>query len=172
MALDNVLTNAGTVNWLGGPVFLNCSLGDPGPIVNLAGGLWNIQCDQTLSYGCSVPSAYFTNAGTVAKSTYSGTATTISIPFYNSGTLDVGPGTVLMQSSFTDVLRRPFAILGWVNRWQWLRADSIFLRAGFCRGSQRPRDRRIPADAGRGFRRRVHLSVGYRGVLIHQPEFG
>ena len=84
VAVESTLTNAGTVNWLGGAVFLNCNEGNPGPLVNLAGALWSVQSDQTMSSGCVAGSAYFQNAGTFLKTNATGT-TTISIPFYNSG---------------------------------------------------------------------------------------
>ncbi len=55
-----------------------------GLIQNLAGGLWDIQSDQSL-YNAAPNGAYFQNAGTVQKS--AGAATTrFSIPYLNAGT--------------------------------------------------------------------------------------
>ena len=102
VALDSTLTNAGIVNWLGGAVFLStCSPNNAGPVVNLATGQWNIQCDQTMSDSCSSANAYFTNAGTVLKTNTSG-MTTISIPFANSATVQADTGTILYNSAYAD----------------------------------------------------------------------
>src|SRR5208282_3426983 len=78
------LTNAGTVNWTGavGIDVYNNNANYSGLIQNLAGGVWNIQSDQTMSPGYSYP--YFNNAGSVIKAVTTGT-TTFSIPFYNTG---------------------------------------------------------------------------------------
>ena len=91
--LQSALTNAGTVNWSGGTLEVNNCSGPAGPIVNLAGGVWNILCDQTLSQSCASASSYFQNAGTVQKSVTTGT-TSFSIPFNNSGLVSVLSGTL------------------------------------------------------------------------------
>jgi uncharacterized repeat protein (TIGR03803 family) len=97
--LGNALTNAGTINWLGGDVHLDaCSFdGAAGPVVNLAGGVWNIQCDQSLNYNCSANGNGFVNAGMVRKLAGSGT-TFFSVPFYNSGTVQAQSGIISLQS--------------------------------------------------------------------------
>ncbi|MGH7952409.1 MAG: beta strand repeat-containing protein, partial [Limisphaerales bacterium] len=94
MYLENVLTNAGTVEWLGGNfVVYNNGGSYSGAVENLAGALWDIQCNQQLYNGYSNPT-YFHNAGTVQKTAGTGT-TTISIAFNNDvGTLDVETGVV------------------------------------------------------------------------------
>ncbi|HXP62036.1 MAG TPA: carboxypeptidase-like regulatory domain-containing protein, partial [Dongiaceae bacterium] len=90
VSLGDTLTNAGTVNWTSGTVAVCCA----GPIVNLAGALWDIQCDQTLYETCCVSSNFqFLNAGTVRKSAGSGT-TYLQIPFYNTGSLSLLNGSV------------------------------------------------------------------------------
>src|ERR1017187_6553586 len=68
------LTNAGTINWSGtGYLQVYNNGGSPynGSINNLAGGLFNIQNDQSLALGGG--SEYFNNAGTGRK--YGGSAT-------------------------------------------------------------------------------------------------
>ncbi len=95
--LAGALTNAGTVNWTSGTLAVCCA----GPIVNLAGALWDIQCDQTLCPTCCLsPSFQFQNAGTVRKSAGSGT-TCLQIPFYNAGTVIALQGTLSFQSGGT-----------------------------------------------------------------------
>ena len=92
--LQGTLTNAGTVNWTGGIIYLFSCSQNAGPIVNLAGGQWNIACDQPITTYCSSPPvAFFQNAGTVLKSVTTGTST-ISAPFYNSGTVSALTGTL------------------------------------------------------------------------------
>ena len=92
------LTNAGTVNWTGtvGIYVYNNGTSYSGLIQNLAGGLWNIQSDQSMNPGYSYP--YFSNAGLVTKSATTGT-TAFSIPFTNSGTLDVESGSLAFNGS-------------------------------------------------------------------------
>ncbi len=113
----NVLTNAGTVNWLGGSfITANYNGGYAGAVENLAGGLWNMQCDQSLydNYGGGTP--YFHNAGTIIKMNSTGT-TTISIPFNNGGNVVVQSGAInfngggVIESNFTAAAGRRF-ILG------------------------------------------------------------
>ncbi len=95
------LTNAGTVNWLGGTVYLYDYYNNAGPVVNLPGGLWNIQCDQTLgSYSGQPSSSHFENAGAVQKTAGTGT-TTLSLPFYNSGTFAALSGILSFQAGGT-----------------------------------------------------------------------
>src|ERR1019366_3090692 len=91
-ALTNA--NGGTINWSDtGNLTLYNNGGSPynGSINNLAGGLFNIQNDQSLSLGSG--SEYFNNAGTLRKSGGSAT-TSISLPFTNSGTVDGQTGTI------------------------------------------------------------------------------
>src|SRR6185437_11492340 len=93
--LVNVLTNAGTVEWLGGSVVTQNypPYGYLGAVQNLAGGLWDIQCDQTLSDNYGGGAAYFANAGTVQKTAGTGT-TTISVAFNNAGTVTAQTGII------------------------------------------------------------------------------
>jgi hypothetical protein len=96
VALGNTLTNQGTVNWTGGNIQLYvCGYGNAvGPVVNQAGGFWNIQCDQSLYVSCGGDTnAFFLNAGTVQKTANTGT-TYFSLPFYNAGTLNMLEGSI------------------------------------------------------------------------------
>ena len=97
--LVNVLTNAGTVEWLGGNLVAQNYPPNSyfGAVQNLAGGLWDVQCDQSLynNYGSGSP--YFDNAGTVQKTAGTGT-TTISIPFNNAGAVTAQSGTIAFSS--------------------------------------------------------------------------
>ena len=96
LSLASALTNAGTVNWLGGYVILNSgSYPNAGPVVNQAGGQWNIQCDGYYldSYAHAGANAYFVNEGTVRK-TAGGGSTYIWVPFYNPGLVSVAQGTL------------------------------------------------------------------------------
>jgi hypothetical protein len=99
VTLENALTNAGTVNWLGGGIYLDSYYyPNAGPVVNLAGGLWSIQCDQSLSsYSYSGADAWFVNGGTVQKTAGSG-GSYIFLPFYNSGVVTVAQGTLNFQN--------------------------------------------------------------------------
>ena len=93
--LENVLTNSGTVTWTGSGslgVYNYAPYGFYGAIENLAGGLWDMQGNESLYSGYSGPS-YFHNAGTVQKSAGTGTAT-ISITFSNAGTVSLLQGNV------------------------------------------------------------------------------
>jgi hypothetical protein len=110
VALNSSLTNHGTVNWLSGIVFLN-SLYFPltGPVVNLPGGLWNIQCDQSVSDNYTVAGDYFTNAGTVLKTNTTGT-TTLYVPFFNSGTVQADTGTILFDNGYAETASANFLI--------------------------------------------------------------
>jgi hypothetical protein len=91
--LESALTNAGTVNWSGGTLEVYGCYGPAGPIVNLAGGVWTIQCDQALKQDCGSTNAYFQNAGLIQKSVTAGT-TSCSIPIYNSGQVTALSGTI------------------------------------------------------------------------------
>ena len=104
--LQNVLTNAGTVVWTDGPVEVNDNNGVlRGAIYNLAGGLFDIQTDQTLD-GSSGGSYLFSNLGTVRKTASTGT-TIISLPFYNSGTVSALQGT--LRLSYGGVVEGTFS---------------------------------------------------------------
>ena len=100
--LGGALTNAGTVNWNGGDLrFYNCNFA-AGPMVNLAGAVWNIQCDQNLSgFGtCADANEYFQNAGTVRKSAGTGTSS-ISVQFDNTGIVEADTGTIAFQEGYS-----------------------------------------------------------------------
>jgi len=112
VVLGGVLTNAGTVNWLSGNLNLdNGNFGYPnsGPIVNLAGGSWDIQCDQYLD-GWNSPdgypyntNAYFLNLGLVRKTAGSGTTVfgDYAVFFENAGTVEADSGTISLQGGYS-----------------------------------------------------------------------
>ena len=97
LVLDSPLTNAGTVNWLGGAIFLNTAWhGTAGPVINLPGAVWSSQCNQSLSDNyLAAANGYFQNEGTLLMTNATGT-NTISIPFYNSGTVEAEDGTIML----------------------------------------------------------------------------
>ena len=100
--LWNALTNAGTITWSGSGNFdvdYSTAANQFGLIQNLPGGLFDIQNDQSLRNSSS-GSAYFQNSGTVQKS--GGVAsTTISIPFFNSGTTKSLQGVMAFAQGVT-----------------------------------------------------------------------
>jgi len=128
------LTNAGTITWTSGDLALDNCLLAAGPIVNSVSGLWNIQCDQILSYRCNqVASAngYFQNAGRVRKSTSIG-ITYVKDPFffYNAGSIEADAGVLYLQAGCSGDTSANLAIsLGGSaatakyllpTRWSWM----------------------------------------------------
>ena len=91
--LECPLTNSGTVTWSNGPLgVLNNGGGFAALVENLAGGLFDIQCDQNL-FNNTGGTTYFHNVGTLRKSANTGT-TSFSIAIINSGTVMGLEGTV------------------------------------------------------------------------------
>jgi hypothetical protein len=93
--IEGPLTNSGTINWSGASASLavyNNNAAYKGTIYNQAGGLFNVQTDQSLYCGCYGFES-FVNAGTVRKTAGAG-ATTFSLSFTNSGTVDAQSGTI------------------------------------------------------------------------------
>jgi hypothetical protein len=102
-----ILRNEGTATWTGGQINLNATgTGGSGRIDNAAGGVWNAQGNLSM-----VASAFgdvndlpgfpaFNNAGTFNRSG-SGTATSISVAFNNSGTVNVQEGTLNLNAGGT-----------------------------------------------------------------------
>lgn len=88
------LTNAGTVNWINANINADysSSLNEFGVIVNLTGALFTIQSGQGLANTAASSGAFFQNAGTIRKT--GGSGSTISIPFYNSGTVSNSQATL------------------------------------------------------------------------------
>src|ERR1019366_1218683 len=96
--LGGSLTNAGTVNWLDGNLTLDGCNYFPGPVINLPGGLWDVEGDFVLfdlhGYcGGRLANSYFQNEGTVRKSAGAGTFL-INMPFNNYGTIEADTGTI------------------------------------------------------------------------------
>ncbi len=88
------LTNAGSTNWsntVGWSIYNNNGQPYTGAIYNLAGGVFNIESDQSLGGGYG--NEYFINTGTVIKGANTAT-TTIGITFTNSATVTANEGTI------------------------------------------------------------------------------
>lgn len=90
------LVNQGTINWSG-------TLLQIGTTSISNGGVWNITGDSSLSYG-GVGTTIFTNAGTVQKTSGTGTTTFFNFPFVNlpSGIVRVASGTFEMPNNYTN----------------------------------------------------------------------
>lgn len=97
MNVYSPLTNAGTINWTGGIIGVgNNGTAYLGVIANQPGGLFLIQCDQSLyGDGYGAPEV-FLNAGTVRKIAGLGT-TTLGVGFTNSGVVDAESGVIQFQ---------------------------------------------------------------------------
>jgi hypothetical protein len=80
------------VNWQGGTITVYGNW--YGAIWNQPGGQWNIQCDQYLS---NSGTATFHNAGTVTKTTTSGT-TSFGVYLDNSGLVQAQSGTIQLYA--------------------------------------------------------------------------
>jgi hypothetical protein len=101
VSLYNVLTNGGTV-LMTGPAYLavfNNTNTYFGRIYNLAGGLWDIQTNATITCEYCVGNEFFNNAGTLRRSQGPGTAT-IFIAFTNSATVEAQVGTLSFNQNF------------------------------------------------------------------------
>ena len=105
--LDAALTNSGTVNWTNGNINMAYHSSTAGPIINQAGGIWNISGNNYLStaYAPGYPSetnAYFINNGLLR--TTGGTGTTqlgdngnYVVSFRNYGTAESDSGIVSFE---------------------------------------------------------------------------
>ena len=82
------LRNAGTGTWTGGAI----QFFDGGKFANQSGATFTTNFDGTMSYAGGAASS-FTNAGTFTKSGGGGT-TTLEIPLFNTGTVNVNSGTL------------------------------------------------------------------------------
>jgi hypothetical protein len=96
-----MLTNAGTVQLLtGNSLWLIGSCQDGvGELVNLPGGLVDIQGDNSINQTCGTE--LLLNQGVVRKSAGTGT-TTISLLFTNSGTVQADSGTMSFTHTYTQ----------------------------------------------------------------------
>jgi hypothetical protein len=106
-ALQNTLTNAGTITWTGnGDVAIyNNGSNLKGAVYNLAGALFDIQNDRSIACAC-YGLEYFNNDGLLRKSLGAG-LTSVRVITTNSGTLDVESGTL----DFTTTYRQAGATL-------------------------------------------------------------
>ena len=101
VTLAGALANQGTVRWLGGWINLRNNGGDyTGAIWNEAGGLFDIQCDQALSYDWWSGGARFRNDGLLLKSAGSGTSS-VNILFDNTGTVHAQTGILQFNGGGT-----------------------------------------------------------------------
>lgn len=105
MLLRSPLTNFGTVAWTNSTGGFSATLeliyggADLGLIENLAGALFDMQCDETI-FGAA--QAYFHNTGTLQKSALTG-ASDISIAVTNSGTISSLSGVIAFTSGFAPI---------------------------------------------------------------------
>src|SRR5438132_11428388 len=88
---QRTINNAGAIRWSGGDIWS----GSGATINNQAGGLFDLQADQTWTYNQGGAPPVLNNAGTVQKSAGTGTTAFESI-VNNGGTLAVQSGTVNM----------------------------------------------------------------------------
>ncbi|MCK4626398.1 MAG: hypothetical protein KAV00_13855, partial [Phycisphaerae bacterium] len=101
---NGVLTNANMITHLEEGVLVFC---DEATLNNLEGGLYDFQGDGNIAVGHSsagwAKNTVFNNAGTLRKSAGMGEST-ISVPFNNTGTIEVSSGTLTFKgpSSSTD----------------------------------------------------------------------
>ena len=94
ITLAGLLSNQGTVNWLSGSLNLRNNSADyTGAIQNEAGGLWDIRCDQPVSYDWWSGYGFFRNAGQLRKTAGAGT-TSLNVSFDTSGVVHVQSGTL------------------------------------------------------------------------------
>ncbi|MGA2176288.1 MAG: immunoglobulin domain-containing protein [Verrucomicrobiota bacterium] len=92
----SALTNAGTIDWMGGSIYLDST----NALYNFEGALFSIQCDQYL-YSYEVYNYYtgtytyapFINYGTITKTNATGT-TSFDAPLNNAGTVNVDSGVI------------------------------------------------------------------------------
>ncbi len=95
VTLESALTNTGTIHWSGSGSSItvyNNHGSYTGAVRNQAGALLDIQNDLPFS-SAGFGFEFFQNAGTVRKSAGTG-ATTFSIAFTNTGTVDAQSGTI------------------------------------------------------------------------------
>jgi hypothetical protein len=104
VALENVLTNEGTVTMTGAAdvnVYNNHGASYNGGVYNLAGALWDIQTNAII-YDEDLGDEFFNNAGTLRKSKGSDTAE-IFVPFTNTATVNALAGTLAFYNAFSSV---------------------------------------------------------------------
>jgi hypothetical protein len=110
--LDAALTNSGTINWTNGNVYMAYTVSSAGPVVNLPGGIWNIQCDYVFStdFGAgypTYPNAYIVNQGLFRKTANTGVTEigyrgAYTVLFKNSGNVEADAGTLSFEGGYQD----------------------------------------------------------------------
>ena len=94
---DGALTNAGTVNWIAGLVYIrNNNSSRHGHVVNQ--GLWQMQGNHTLDQWYATGLEIFSNTGTFQKSTGTGTGKFNVVLDNQAGTVEVLSGTLRFNS--------------------------------------------------------------------------
>src|SRR6266481_1273497 len=97
------ITNCGAVYWSGsGPLSArdDQSIAGSAAIVNMPGGVFEIQSDSTLEIASSIPfnnpfaTVLFQNAGTLRKTGGTGTTFFFNVTFNNSGSVEMQQGTL------------------------------------------------------------------------------
>ncbi len=97
--LLNVLTNLGLVVWSGANnfhIYNYAPYGYYGQIENMAGAIWNIQCDQSMYNDYNTPAASFNNAGSFTKQA-NGNNTVLYNPFVNTGLVTAEEGSIYFE---------------------------------------------------------------------------
>ena len=124
---QGTINNRGVVTWSGsGPI----NAGGVGVFNNQSGGLFNVQGDASYQYAYN-PQPSFTNAGTFRKSAGAGTTAFNSVPFSNTGTVEVQAGTLSFNNAFQQ---------------QW--HDQSFERGGTGADRRRSERRRFDVASG------------------------
>ena len=104
--LQGAITNAGRINWTGPG---NFQLNGVATIVNLPGGIFDVQTDQVMNWNIR-GNVVFHNQGLFRKSAGTGTTTLYLINFFNTGTVEIQSGEVrfsgysFMQNSGATLL--------------------------------------------------------------------
>jgi hypothetical protein len=95
--LHGTLTNAGTIDFNSGNLYLN-GISGAGKLVNLPGASVHLKSDVSITRSGTYASESFQNQGTVIKSDGEGIAI-VSVPFTGSGGVEVLRGTVRFTGS-------------------------------------------------------------------------
>ena len=92
------LINNGTVEWSDGTIRGG---GGSGGTFIYNNGVWDTRSDQTFNNDFTGNGTVFNNSGTFRKSADTG-ATTMSVPFTNTGTVDAQTGTINFNGGYTQ----------------------------------------------------------------------
>src|ERR1043166_7195740 len=95
--LNRNFYNSGTVTYTGNNLYFGLNAALPGIINNLVGGVFNVNDDADFTQSSAAAHA-FNNTGTFNKNGAGTTTDFNSIPFYNSGTLNLNAGNISFNS--------------------------------------------------------------------------